>query len=407
MTRHEIFFGWKVAWVAFAVAAFAFGIGFYGPPVFLQTLHVTRGWPISTISAAITTHFLCSALIVANLPEIHRRFGIATVTNTGVALTALGIIAWAGTRQPWQIFPAALLTGAGYGVTNAAAINAMVSRWFDRDQPKALSLALNGASIGGVVFAPLWVFLIAHLGFAAATLTVAIGLVALVWPLAIRFLRPSPAGLGLAPDGRAATAISPQTPEATLRRRELLRDRRFITISAAFALGLFAQIGLFTHLLVRLSPELGASGAAAAISLATVSAVAGRTLLGWFIGDRDRRLAASANFLVQTAGVLLLTFGNAVALLALGCVLFGLGVGNVTSLPPLIAQKEFPRGDVGTVFALVTAINQAVFALAPAVFGLLRDATASYDLPFAIAAAAYFVAAIIIFSGRTRRHARA
>src|SRR5712671_978292 len=60
------FFGWKVAWVAFLVAVFAWGIGFYGPSVFLQTLHATRGWSVSTISAAITVHFLFSALIVAN-----------------------------------------------------------------------------------------------------------------------------------------------------------------------------------------------------------------------------------------------------------------------------------------------------------------------------------------------------
>ena len=33
------FFGWSVAWAAFALAVFAWGIGFYGPSVFLQTLH--------------------------------------------------------------------------------------------------------------------------------------------------------------------------------------------------------------------------------------------------------------------------------------------------------------------------------------------------------------------------------
>ncbi|MEA2876751.1 MAG: hypothetical protein QOF14_1947, partial [Hyphomicrobiales bacterium] len=41
------FFGWSVAWAAFALAVFAWGIGFYGPPVFLQTLHSSRGWSIS------------------------------------------------------------------------------------------------------------------------------------------------------------------------------------------------------------------------------------------------------------------------------------------------------------------------------------------------------------------------
>jgi cyanate permease len=51
---------------------------------------------------------------------------------------------------------------------------------------------------------------------------------------------------------------------------------------------------------------------------------------------------------------------------------------------------------------LRSSINQGVFALAPAIFGLLRDATASYALPFAIAAAAYIMSAIIVSAGRRR-----
>src|SRR5215475_2037238 len=77
------FFGWKVVWVAFLVAVFAWGVAFYGPAVFLQTLHATRNWPISTISAAITVHFFFSAIVVTYLPEIHRRLGIAWATCAG------------------------------------------------------------------------------------------------------------------------------------------------------------------------------------------------------------------------------------------------------------------------------------------------------------------------------------
>ena len=83
-----------------------------------------------------------------------------------------------------------------------------------------------------------------------------------------------------------------------------------------------------------------------------------------------------------------------------GCALFGLGVGNVVSLPALIAQKEFRSPDVGTVVALVVAINQAVFALAPAILGIIRDVTASYTVPFAIVIAAQFVASFIVLVGR-------
>jgi cyanate permease len=163
---------------------------------------------------------------------------------------------------------------------------------------------------------------------------------------------------------------------------------------------MFVQIGLFAHLIARLEPAFGSTIAAFAISLATLCAVLGRSLMVRLLGGHDRRLAAAANFLVQAVGTLLLAFGEGMAPLALGCVLFGLGVGNLVSLPPLIAQREFRPADVGTVVALVTAINQAVFAFAPVIFGGLRDATGAYPEAFLAGAMLQAVAAGIIVLGR-------
>jgi hypothetical protein len=62
----QAYFGWKVVGAAFVLTVFGWGIGFYGPSVFLRTLHDDRGWPIALVSAAITAHFL--ARIVCRLP---------------------------------------------------------------------------------------------------------------------------------------------------------------------------------------------------------------------------------------------------------------------------------------------------------------------------------------------------
>jgi len=390
------FFGWKVAWAAFVVAAFGAGVGLYGPSVFLSVLHATRGWSIATISAAITTHFLLSATLVIYLPEIHRRFALAAVTMAGVASSCLGIIVWATAQHPWQLFPAALLTGAGWATTSSASI----ARWFDRERPRALSLALNGASFGGVLFPPLWVALIAWLGFAASALVVAAVTLAVIWPVARQYLRPLPADFGRGLDGHASGGAPPQALVPTLTRGDLLRDRRFATLSAAFALGLFAQIGLLAHIVARLAPELGTGLASAALSLMTICAIIGRTLLGRTLGDHHRRVVACVNFLIQAIGVGLLAVGNGTTTLALGCILFGLTGGNHLTLPPLIAQEEFEPADVATTVALAVAISQGAMALGPAVFGVLHDATGGYAVPFVLAAVAAVVAGLVLLTGR-------
>jgi len=409
------FFGWRVVGAAFVIAVFGWGISFYGPPIFLQVLHDSRGWPVSLISVAITAHFLAGAAVVANLASCHRRFGVVAVTRAGALLTAFGLLGWAFAREPWQLFLSTPLSGAGWAMTSGAALNAMVSPWFVRRRPAALSMAFNGASMGGVLFAPLWVILITRLGLAGAAVLVATAVVLVIWFLAGRYLGRDPAAMGLAPDGGDAA-----TPHPTAQRRTVTssiplsrpwRDRRFVTLAAGAALGLFAQIGLVAHLFSLLVPTLGEAGAGATIGAATACAIGGRTLVGRLMPwDADRRVVAAANVGVQAVGsVMLLCAGRSVPLELLGCGLFGLGLGNVTSLPPLIAQAEFSPADVSRVVALVTAISQAGYAFAPAVFGLLRDlgsvlgvasSQGSAPLLFTVAAIIQLAAAGAVLLGR-------
>jgi MFS family permease len=417
-----MFFGWHVVGGAFAVAVFVYGIGFYGPPIFLEILHRTRGWPVSLISAAITMHFLFGALIVANLATLHSRFGIPAVTRAGAVLIASGLLCWALAREPWQLFAAALPSGAGWGMTNGAALNAMVSPWFVRHRPAALSMAFNGGSMGGVIFSPLWVALIAGLGFSWSACFVGAAAVATLWVVATRYLTRTPADMGLLPDGETADAegadanghTAPRGHDGAAPLGRPWRDRRFNTLAAAASLSLFAQIGLIAQLFSLLVPPLGEAGAGATMGLATACAIGGRTILGMAISpETDRRVAAAVNVLLQACGsvVLIMAAGHSVPLLLLGCLLFGLGLGNVSSLPPLIAQAEFAPADVPRVVALVTAASQASFAFGPAAFGALRDlgqsmGLSSYEgsapLLFGAAALIQILAAGAAMSGRRR-----
>ena len=378
----RLFFGWRVVGAAFVVAIFGWGICFYGPPVLLYAIHARRGWPLPLISGAVTLHFLLGALVVANLPACYRRWGVPAVTRAGALLAALGIFGWTAAEAPWQLFAATLLSGAGWATTGGAAINAMVSPWFARRRPAALSLAYNGASAGGILLSPLWVAAIAWLGLPGAAAALGTIMVVTLWLLAGRYFAHSPAELGLHVDGSAALPAASIKDQATRNsatpaplRGSLWRDWRFQTLAAGMSIGLFAQIALIAHLFSLIAPVLGTTCAGLAMGGATVAAIAGRTLLGWLLPKgMDRRLAAAGNYALQFCGCLVFILAGDVSapLILLGILLFGLGIGNATSLPPLIAQMEFSPGEVMRVVALITAVSQASYAFAPAVFGALR-----------------------------------
>jgi MFS family permease len=379
------FFGWRVVAGAFVVALFGWGLGFYGPPIYLHAVREMRGWSVGLVSAAVTLHYLIGAIVVANLPKLYRHFGLVKVTRAGSVLLAIGLVGWALAEQPWQLFLATMLTGCGWVTLGAAAINAMVAPWFVLHRPKALSTAYNGASVGGILFSPLWVALIAWLGFAQAAALIGAITVAMILWLTAHVVGQSPAERGQQPDGATApAAASPNaSTAATGAQPALWTDWRFQTLAAGMALGLFAQIGLLAHLFSLIVPALGEGWASLVAAMATASAIAGRTVFGWSMPPgADRRLWAASSYTLQIAGMVLLAASGlqTPGLIIAGVLLFGFGIGNATSLPPLIAQAEF-GAQAGRAVPLIVAIAQAAYAFAPALFGLIREAAPSAIAP--------------------------
>jgi hypothetical protein len=108
------------------------------------------------------------------------------------------------------------------------------------------------------------------LGFPLAAAAIGIGMTIATWFLADRLFSRTPQQMGLRRDGDVrptpvalvgSTAAQPR-PGASL-----WRDLKFLTLSAGMALGLYAHIGLITHLFSLLVPALGAQGAALAMGL--------------------------------------------------------------------------------------------------------------------------------------------
>jgi MFS family permease len=139
------------------------------------------------------------------------------------------------------------------------------------------------------------------------------------------------------------------------------------------------------------------------VSLTSICAVLGRLAVGSFVDRVNRRAVIAGNFLLQAASVVLMLAASGPVLLHIACVMFGLGVGNTTSLPSVIVQAEFPKAAFGQIVSTIIAINQFTYSFGPGLLGWLRDGFGSYDAAFAGCLILQLTAATILLFGSARR----
>src|SRR5437868_933825 len=383
--------GWRIVAVCFLVATFGWGFGFYGQSVYVAELHRLHGWPASLISSGTTFFHLFGALIVAFVNEAVRAFGPRNCLLGGISATAAAAVMFGQVTAPWQLYLADALLAFGWAGTSLAIITNTLGLWFDQKRGMAISLALNGASFGGIVGVPLLVAAIGSFGFSSAMIVAAVTMLVLTIPIVVVFVgRPPTRG------GTVAELAATEALPASKVRALALRDVAFLSVSIAFALVLFAQVGFIVHLIAFLDPVIGRQHAATAVALLTAMAMAGRVLFSTVIDRLNQRLATAISFASQAVALLILINSRNDTLLIAACALFGFSVGNLITLPSLIVQREFDPRSFGVLISLITATNHVTYAFGPGVIGLLRDVSGSYSLPFYGCIALELTAAVLI-----------
>src|SRR5215471_6185930 len=197
------FYGWNIVGATFIMALFSFGLGFYGLSVYVATLQRLHGWSASAVSVPVTVYYVAGALLTVVMADLYARFGPRSVVATGGVAMAAGLLLLGRVATPWQLYPAFLVMSVGWGAMSGAAINIILAPWFERRRGLVVSLAFNGATLGGVIIAPALILVIAVVGFTRALATTALAQLA-VLALAARVMGRGPAEVGLGPDGDPA-----------------------------------------------------------------------------------------------------------------------------------------------------------------------------------------------------------
>src|SRR5216684_6667141 len=201
--------GWRIVAVCFLVATFGWGFGFYGQSVYVAELHRLHGWPASLISGGTTFFYLFGALLVAFVSEAIRGFGPRNCLVAGVLALAAAAVLIGQVTEPWQLYLANALLAFGWAGTSLGIITNTLGLWFENKRGMAISLALSGASFGGIIGVPLLVAAIGSFGFSGAMIVAAIVMVVLMVPIVLILVGRPPVHSSVTVAAAAASADAP------------------------------------------------------------------------------------------------------------------------------------------------------------------------------------------------------
>jgi predicted MFS family arabinose efflux permease len=138
---------------------------------------------------------------------------------------------------------------------------------------------------------------------------------------------------------------------------------------------------------VKLASErVGAPTDTQVISALAACSVIGRLSGGYIVTKVSSRLFAYGALLIQALGLLILSVAQQRGFILLGACFFGLGVGNVLLLHPLLLAEHFGVRDYGKILGKSSIFISIGNAIGPFVMGFARDNLGGYTTAYLLAA---------------------
>jgi len=380
---------WLVAAVAFVALVGAAGFR-ATPGVMISPLNAEFGWPLGTISTAVSVNLLLYGLTAPFAAALMGKFGIRRIVMAALLLVSAGSGLTVFMTASWQLVLLwGVLVGLGTGSMALGFVAVIAGRWFVKRRGLVTGVLTAGSAAGNLIFLPLLARLTENHGWRIAALTVAAAAL-LVVPLVWWRLRDQPADLGVNAYGAGADEVAPLPPAPGGAARTALgalaaaaRTRPFWLLAGGFAICGATTNGLVgTHFIPAAHdhgmPETTAAGLLAMVGLFDI---AGTIMSGWLTDRVDSRLLLGAYYALRGLSLLVLpALFSATAHPSMVIFILFYGLDWVATVPPTVTLCREYFGAAGpVVFGWVFASHQIGAAIAATAAGLVRDHLGNYN----------------------------
>lgn len=368
----------------------------------LNALSGEAGFPVTVASTAVSIFFFTSGVVGLGIAVLLERYDVRYTITVGTLLAGASLAAVGHVTSEWQLYLVYMLFGIGFSASGLLPATTLVTRWFQKRRALALSVASTGLSIGGVTITPVSAVVIDSIGIGASSPILGGVYIVGILPISLLVLRSQPEDMGLAADGEARSSESSAAYDGVLF-MDALKQRYFWALGISYIFVMMAQVGGIAHQYGIVREYLEGHAAAMALGVLPLFSILGR-LAGGIIVDRVSAwrftLIMMALQAVSLAG---LGVGANTLFLLLNLALFGITVGNLLMLQPLLIAESYGLIQYSRIYSFSNLLTMIGVGLGPGVMGYLYSLEDSYGPAYLFAALAGGVATFIFLAGRPSR----
>jgi len=291
-----------------------------------------------------------------------------------------------------------ILIGIGGGFGGYISCTTVANNWFIKKRSMALGVFIACAGLGGFVFPPLTTSLIAAIGWRETWLVLA-GLIILFAVIlgGVILVRNKPEDMGQTPDGMPADAFTEielaESQAATEQKASGWSIKQVLKGPTAWLIGGFSAANTFTmgtmatHQIAYLQDiDFNPMTAATTMSFMSMFSIAGSLLFGAMAMRLKVKYLASAFFIIQLIGLMILLTSRELGLIYVYAAFQGMSNGALTTAMPTFVGVYYPRNRYAQVMGVVLPFQVCSNAIATTVAGAIFDATSTYTPAFITAA---------------------
>lgn len=391
----RFFYGWWIVAGGLLIMATCYTVFVNCIPLF-QT-HIVKELGISVgqfnTGVSITTVVaVFASLVIGKLTDkcSARILGSITVVTSSVVLVGLSFV-----TQLWQLYALCIVAGFVVVAGTRLLVSVIISNWFTLKRGLAVSIALSGSGIGGVLLSPATSAMIEASGWRDAFLLLAVVCLAASLPLVIFTFRTRPSDIGLAPYGvgqveQRKQDRSPDAPvTVSVGWKVLRKNAGFWMLVVGFVMMGVVNGAVITNSIANMTSvtldgvEVVTGGhstmwAGSVWSFYLALVIVMKVLLGAIYDRFGMEAGTILGTLTSMAAGVALCFPATDVGPILAVVFFSFATCMGTVAPPIMVSKEYGKKDLGTVTGIVTAFEMFGAAVGSVASGLMFDAWLSF-----------------------------